>query len=76
WYDDAGFLSKSALHSLPVGYTVEGVNWIEVESSLYTPIIQGFVVSEMGLQNTSAIKFIDFLLSPEAQAIYKAHGYK
>lgn len=76
WYDDAGFLSKSAIESLPTGYKEEGVNWIEVDQSLYTPIVQGYVISKHAKSNDNAVKFIDFLLSEEGQIIYKANGYK
>lgn len=76
WYDDAGFLSKSALHSLPISYRKEGVNWIDIDEKLYSPIIQGYVVSESGSKNENTIKFIEFLFSKEGRDIYKAYGYK
>ncbi|MBU1217070.1 molybdate ABC transporter substrate-binding protein [bacterium] len=76
WYDDAGFLSKSALHSLPAGYKVEGVNWIEIDPSLYAPIRQGLVMSHTGVKNSNAVKFVDFIFSEEGKAIYKEYGYK
>lgn len=76
WYDDAGFLSKSALHSLPAGYKTEGVNWIEVDASLYAPIRQGLVLSHSGAKNSNALKFVDFIFSHEAKEIYKEYGYK
>lgn len=58
WYDDAGFLSKSAINTLPIGYKKEGVNWIEVDKELYTPIIQGCVISKEGAQNINATRFM------------------
>ena len=76
WYDDAGFLSKSAISSLPISYRKEGVNWIEVDEKLYTPIIQGYVVSEHGSHNINAIKFLQYLTSKEGREIYKAYGYR
>jgi molybdate transport system substrate-binding protein len=76
WYDDAGFLSKSAISSLPIGYRKEGVNWIEIDKSLYKPIIQGYVISQNGSKNINSIRFIEFLLSKEGREIYKAYGYK
>lgn len=76
WYDDAGFLSKSALHSLPAVYKVEGVNWIEVDASLYTPMRQGLVLSYTGVKNLNAVKFADFIFSNEGKEIYKEYGYK
>jgi len=76
WYDDAGFLSKSAVNSLPIGYRKEGVNWIEIDQSLYEPIIQGYVISQNGSKNINSTRFIEFLLSKEGREIYKAYGYK
>lgn len=76
WYDNAGFLPKSALHSLPKAYKKEGINWIEVDSHLYTPIIQSYVVSQEGSQNINAIQFLQFLNSEEGQKIYHEFGYK
>ncbi|MCD6433485.1 MAG: molybdate ABC transporter substrate-binding protein [Sulfurimonas sp.] len=76
WYDDAGFLSKSAVNSLPIGYRKEGVNWIEIDQSLYKPIIQGYVISQNGSKNINSTRFIEFLLSKEGREIYKAYGYK
>lgn len=76
WYDAAGFLSKSGVYSLPSAYKTEGVNWIEIDQSLYTPINQGYVLSKEGLENGHAMKFLNFLLSKEGQDIYKAYGYK
>lgn len=76
WYDNAGFLSKSAVYTLPAGYNKEGINWIEVDQSLYTPILQGYVVSEAGLKNENSIKFIEFITSQEGQTIYRAYGYR
>lgn len=76
WYDNAGFLSKSAVNTLPVGYNKEGLNWIEVDQSLYGPILQGYVVSEIGSKNENCKKFIEFISSKEGQSIYKKYGYK
>lgn len=76
WYDDAGFLSKSAIHSLPKAYKKEGVNWMEVDQSLYNPIIQGYVVSKEGSRKPDTQKFIEFLHSVEGRKIYKKYGYK
>jgi molybdate transport system substrate-binding protein len=76
WYDDAGFLSKSALNSLPAGYREEGVNWIEVDKELYAPIIQGYVISENGVNNVNVKRFVEFLFSAEGRKIYKEYGYE
>ena len=76
WYDDAGFLSKSAINTLPLSYKKEGINWIEVDKNLYNPIIQGYVLSQHGSKNINAIKFIEFIFSNEGHDIYKLFGYE
>lgn len=76
WYDDAGFLSKSALSSLPVGYREEGLNWIEIDEKLYSPIVQGYVVSHSGAKNINVTRFIEFMFSEDGRAIYRSYGYK
>jgi len=76
WYDDAGFLSKSAMHSLPMAYRKEGVNWIEIDQNLYNPIIQGYVVSKEGSKNINVQRFIEYLHSQEGRDIYREYGYK
>ncbi len=76
WYDDAGFLSKSAVRSLPISYRKEGVHWIEVDESLYKPIVQGYVVSKEGAKNINVVKFLEYMHSDEGRMIYKEYGYK
>lgn len=75
WYDDAGFLSKSAIQSLPIAYRKEGVNWIDVDPLLYKPIIQGYVVSSDGKKNLNARRFLEYMNSDEGRTIYKEYGY-
>ena len=76
WEGDAGFLSKSALYMLPDNRKKEGVDWIEVDPKLYTPIIQAYVVSQNGLKNPNARKFLNFIHSDEGQKIFRDNGYK
>ncbi|MEA1918112.1 MAG: molybdate ABC transporter substrate-binding protein [Campylobacterota bacterium] len=75
WYDEVGFLSKSALSTLPLAYNKEGVNWINIDQKYYSPLNQAFVVSKDGLKNSSAIKFSNYILSDEGQNIFKFFGY-
>ncbi len=75
WYDEIGFLSKSALNTLPRAYQKEGINWINIDQKYYTPINQAFVVSKEGLKNRSAIKFSNYVLSSEGQDIFNYYGY-
>ena len=76
WHGDAGFLSKSALNMIPDSRQEEGVDWIEVDNELYSPILQAYVISKNGLKNDNAIKFIKFLESEAGQKIFRDNGYK
>lgn len=76
WYDNAGFLAKSAIQVLPAAYKKEGVNWIDVDPSLYTPIIQTYVVSKQGSKNKNAQQFLEYMHSVDGQNIYHKFGYK
>ena len=76
WYKDAGFLSKSALNMIPESRKIEGLDWIEIDTKLYTPIIQAYVVSKEGLHNENAKKFLTFIESDEGQKIFQDNGYK
>lgn len=73
---DAGFVNKSALRSPELaGRVLEGRDWIEVEPSLYSPIAQGFVLMKTAASDPAALAFADFLLGPEARAVFAAYGY-
>ena len=76
WYKDAGFLSKSALYMIPDDRKVEGVDWMEVDTKLYKPIIQAYVISKNGLKNDNAQKFLHFIESTDGQKIFNRNGYK
>ena len=76
WYDEIGFLSKSALSTLPISYQREGVNWISIDQKYYTPIRQTYIISKEGLKNNSAVKFSNYVLSKEGQDIFEFYGYE
>ncbi len=71
---DIGFVAKSSLYSKKMSKYKKGVNWIEVNQKLYTPIKQGIVL----LKNSSkqAKEFYNFILSKNAKKIFKDFGYK
>jgi len=75
WYGHAGILPKSAVNFLPRGYNIKGENWIEINQELYTPLKQGFVISQDGLNNNITKRFVEFLLNG-GQKILKQNGYK
>ena len=72
---DIGFIAKSSLYSPNMRAYKEGVNWIAVDTKLYTPINQGVVILKNAKDNKEAKAFYDFILSPKAKEIMKRYGY-
>ena len=74
---DIGFIAKSAIFSPKLSrYNREGINWVEIDPSLYPGIKQGMVLLEHGKRTPLAQAFYDFMLSPEAKKILQEHGYR
>jgi molybdate transport system substrate-binding protein len=71
---DIGFVAKSLVISPEL--TGKG-KWIEVPKGSYEPIAQAVVVLKHGAetQSESARKFVDFLFTPKARAIFEKYGY-
>jgi len=70
---DAGFTSKSVVLSPKM--KGKGV-WIEVDSSLYSPIYQGVVILRRAAGKKAAMDFYNFLFSEEAKKVLKKYGYR
>jgi molybdate transport system substrate-binding protein len=71
---DLGITNKSVLFSP----NANAANWVEIDSTLYSPIQQGIVTTKHGAESNSvnAQKFYDFVFSEKAQQILKKYGYK
>ena len=72
---DIGFIAKSSLYSDKMSMYKENINWVSVDSSLYTPIDQGIVLTSVAKENTEAKAFYEFILSQKAKEIFKEYGY-
>ena len=72
---DIGFIAKSALYSKKMQQFKKDTNWIEVDKNLYTPIAQGIVILKHATANPAAQAFYNFILTQEAQNIFKKYGY-
>ena len=72
---DMGFIAKSSLYSPKMSRYKEGINWIDVDSKLYTPINQGIVILNNSKENQEVKAFYDFILSQKAKDIFKNFGY-
>ena len=60
---DLGFIAKSSLFSSKMAHLKKGVNWIEVDPKLYTPIDQGVVLSKHGEKSAEASAFYAFIFA-------------
>ena len=71
---DIGFIAKSIV--LAPELAGKG-KWIEVPKGSYEPIAQSVVVLKHGAetQSESAKKFVGFLFTPKAHAIFEKYGY-
>ncbi len=70
-----GFVAKSSLYSSKMGDFKENINWIEIDSSLYTPIDQGIVILKHAKSNDEVKDFYNFILSRKAKDIFNKYGY-
>ncbi len=71
---DIGFVAKS----LVIAPELAGKGkWVEVPKNSYQPIAQAVVVLKHGAdtQSESANKFVDFLFTSKARAIFEKYGY-
>ncbi len=72
---DLGFVAKSSLYSPKMRNYKEGINWVDVDTKLYTPINQGIVILKNAKDNKEAKAFYDFILSSKAKKIFEDFGY-
>ncbi|MEA3228831.1 MAG: molybdate ABC transporter substrate-binding protein [Campylobacterota bacterium] len=72
---DIGFVAKSSLFSKQLSHLKKDKNWIDVNSSLYTPIEQGIVMLKHSKNSEEARNFYNFILSEDAKKIFKEYGY-
>jgi len=72
---DIGIVSKSALFSCKMEKFKKGINWVEVDSKLYTPIEQGIVILKHAKDNNGVREFYNFMLSDDAKKILTHYGY-
>ncbi|MBT8349269.1 MAG: molybdate ABC transporter substrate-binding protein [Sulfurovum sp.] len=73
---DIGIIAKSSLFSPQMAHFKEGVNWSDINETLYTPIDQGMVILKKAEGNVEVKAFYDFMLSPKAKEVLKNFGYK
>ena len=72
---DVGFIAKSSLYDEKMKDYKENIDWITVDSKLYTPINQGIVIIKNAQDNSEVKAFYDFILSQKAKEIFEKYGY-
>lgn len=72
---DMGFIAKSSLYSPNMSQYKKDDHWIEVDSTLYTPINQGIVILKNGEKKSEVAAFYAFMFSAKAKQIMQDFGY-
>lgn len=72
---DIGFIAKSSLYDDKMSNYKENINWVSLDSKLYTPINQGIVIIKNAQDNDEVKAFYDFILSDNAKKIFEQYGY-
>lgn len=70
---DVGFVALSLVLSPRLKDTGR---WVEIDASLYSPLEQGAVITQRGTANPAAARYLKFLSSPEARAVFERFGYR
>jgi len=69
---DVGFTTRALVKDAEGKTTLY---WKEVDPKTYTPIKQGMIIIKQTKENAGALKFYEYILSPEAKTILKEYGY-
>lgn len=72
---DIGIIAKSSLYSSNMTRYKKDINWVEVETKLYTPIKQGIVILKDAKNQKEVKAFYDFILGKDAKKIFEQYGY-
>jgi molybdate transport system substrate-binding protein len=73
---DIGIVAKSALFSPQMKKYKEDTEWVDLDTTLYTPIKQGMVLLKRAKNRQECRLFYDFLLTPQAKNIFQKYGYR
>jgi molybdate transport system substrate-binding protein len=69
---DIGLVAKSSLYSPKLKRYKKDINYIDIPTSLYTPINQGIVILK---DNNITREFYEFVLSNKTKEILSKYGY-
>ena len=73
---DAGIIAKSSLYAPQMLRYKEGSQWVDLNTSLYTPIEQGMVILKRAKTKPEAKTFYDFMSGERAKEILVSYGYR
>ena len=73
---DVGIVAKSSLYAPQMQRYQKGIQWKEVNASLYRPIEQGMVILKSARDKQEAKDFYNFILSGKSKEILTSYGYK
>ncbi|MCC6415421.1 MAG: substrate-binding domain-containing protein, partial [Opitutaceae bacterium] len=69
---DLGFVALSSLKSPSLAGRGK---WQAVPASLYSPLLQGAIITKRGADNAAAKRFIAFLRGAPARNVFARYGY-
>jgi len=72
---DIGFIAKSSLYSPKMSMYKKDVNYVDVDTTLYSPIKQGIVLLKPAKGSSEYRAFYEFMLSEKAKEIFRDYGY-
>ena len=72
---DVGIVATSSLYSPKMTQYKKDINWISLDSKLYTPIKQGIVLLKHAKNSKAYKAFYKFILSAKAKEILRKYGY-
>lgn len=67
--------SEVGFNALSMVIKDENANYLVVDSSLYTPILQAMIITNNGKDSKLTKDFRDYILSKKAQEIFASYGY-
>jgi molybdate transport system substrate-binding protein len=70
---DAGFVAMSLVLSPKLK---DKGRWQEIDATLYSPLDQAAVITKKGADNPASARFLAFLRSPAARAVFERFGYR
>ena len=73
---DMGVVAKSSLYAPQMLVYKKGTHWVDVDTSLYTPIDQGMVLLKSTKNKDEVQTFYDFMQSATSKKILASFGYK